>query len=461
MIRLSGIAACLILFLIILTIARYAGNIEHLRRSSLEQLAEDVARSLRQEEISNGTAVWNQYPKAYGYRVFDESREIVTETNAGLFPKLPRYRSSKPDVSIKHLRTPDPGADQWFMTREEDIGGRRLWIDVTMAGDPAGLWGWSIFHEMFDDVGIPILVFLPALGLSIFLALRSSIMPLTKIAGKARELAREARAGAPLNVLSIDGLPREASNLVEAINTLLQISEELKTQQKEFTANIAHELRTPLSVLLLQISRLPSGAAVNELRADVTEMNRMVDQLLQLAQAEQETKASFAVQDMRGVAQAACEEMAVFASAHDRLIEFDQADTPVMVSYNTEFVKIALRNIIKNGLKFTPPGSTISVAATGDGVITISDCGPGIPEADRERVFQRFWRGEYLGARGAGVGLALVRAIMDLHDGDVRIEDRNCGGCRVVLSFNRVALKHSTLKNDPHNLEIDNLRATA
>jgi signal transduction histidine kinase len=261
--------------------------------------------------------------------------------------------------------------------------------------------------------------------------------------------------------LSIDGLPREASNLVEAINVLLQISDDLRTQQKEFTANIAHELRTPLSVFLLQISRISPSAAVDQLRADVIEMSRTVDQLLQLAQAEQETKASFALQDLRDVAREACEEMAAFASARDRLLEFDQPSTPIMVSCNAEFVKVALRNVIKNGLKVTPSGSTISVGVTEDGVIAISDHGPGIPEADRERVFQRFWKGERLGATGAGVGLALVRAIMDLHGGKVRIKEGNGGGCRVLLSFNPAPIKPSKPSKNLRKAEIEALRAIA
>ena len=171
------------------------------------------------------------------------------------------------------------------------------------------------------------------------------------------------------------------------------------------------------------------------MRSDVAVMSRLVDQMLRLAQAEQLGAADFVSIDLREIGRAACEELALLAAAHGQLLEFDEAAAPVMVSCAPEFIGIAIRNIIENGLRATPAGATVSVAIRSEGSITIADCGPGIPEAERDQVFKRFWQRDCHNGQGAGIGLTLVRRIMDLHRGAIVIQDRDGGGAQVVLSL--------------------------
>jgi signal transduction histidine kinase len=434
-IRLATVAAGLIAVMVVVTILEYTGNVEKLRRATLEEQAEHVFDSLRSGRTADFMEYCERYPSAYGYRIFDDKNEILTEVNRELFPEMPRYRSGRPDLSFKHQRTSDPWTDQWFLTRGGDVKGRPLWIHVTMIGDPAGLWREVVLEEVVEHVVVPAILIVPALSLAIFLALRSALRPLNGIAERARGLALEANSGTSLQELRSEGLPREALDLVGAINALLRKSESMLEQQKQFTANAAHELRTPLAVLLLQISYLPASETVDRLKSDVAVMSRMVDQLLRLAQAEQLAKAGFSSSDLRDIARAACEEMAVLATSQGRLIEFDEPPTPVAVSCNPEFVQIAIRNIIENGLRAAPVGSTVSIAVDSHAYVTVSDRGPGIPDPDKKDIFQRFWSGCRRSGEGAGIGLALVRRIMDLHAGEAHVEDREGGGACVRLSL--------------------------
>lgn len=431
-IRLAAIALGLMAVMVAVTIAEYAGDLQRLRRTTLEEQAEDVFGFMRSGHSGSFIANCMRYPKAYGYRIFDDKNEIIAQANGELFPEMPRYRSGRPDLSFKHWRTPDPWNDQWFLTRQEDIAGRPLWIHVTMVGDPAALWTAVLLEEIMEHVVVQAMIAVPALGLAIFWALRSALQPLTGIAERARRLAQEANSGKSPQALQSEGLPSEAQDLVKAINVLLGKYEATVERQTQFAANAAHELRTPLAVLLLQISQLPASKAVDRLKADVAVMAHTVDQLLRLAQVEQLAKAGFSLCDLREVGRAACEEMAVPATSRGLLIEFDEASTPVMIPCSPEFMQIAIRNVVDNSLHAAPRDSMVSVMVNAAGDVIVSDRGPGVPDIDKERIYQRLWTRRP--GEGAGIGLALVRRIMDLHGGEVRIEDREGGGARVILS---------------------------
>jgi len=434
-IRLAMVAAGLIAVMVVATIVEYSISIEKLRRATLEDQAQHLFQSLGLGRVPHFTEYCNRYPSAYGYRIFNETNEILTEVNPKLFPEMPRYRSGRPDLSFKHGGMRDPSSDQWTITRAGEVKGRPLWIHLTMVGDPATLWGEVIVDEIVEHVVAPAFLIVPALSFAIFLALRSALQPLNSIAERARVLAQEANSGTSSQELPSEGLPLETLNMVGAINALLQKTESMLEQQKQFAANAAHELRTPLAVLLLQISRLPPSEAVDRLKSDVAVMNRVVGQLLRLSQAEQLAKTDFASHDLRDIARATCEEMTAPAALMGRLIELDEPPAPALISCNPEFIKIAIRNIIENGLRAAPLGSTVSIAVDCNACVSVSDRGPGIPDIEKEQIFQRFWTRARKIGEGAGIGLALVRRIMELHGGDARIENRVGGGTCVMLSF--------------------------
>ncbi len=435
--RMAAVAATLALILIVVVTAKYSADLNSLRREALERQGERLADALRHGGINNNAASpFVRYPTAYGYRIFDGENRMVAAANEELFPLLPRFRSGRPDFVFTHDRVAPPDEDRLSVISREEVAGAPLWIQVLMRGDPAWLWREVLVQEILEDAAMPVLVLIPGLTLAVFLIIQSTLRPLTAIADQARALGARAGEGDRLTPLSYSGLPRETMDLVGAMNAMLKKVDRLLDQQRQFTANAAHELRTPLAVLQLAISQLPESDAARRLKGDVTAMSRLVAQLLRLAQAEQLARSDFRVHDLRDIARSACEELALVAAAQRKLIEFDEPPTPVPASCNADFLSVAIRNVIENALHASPEGGTVSIAVAPGGTVTIEDSGPGIDEADKELVFGRLWRRSRRQEdnAGAGIGLALVRRILDLHGGGATIEDREGGGARFVLS---------------------------
>lgn len=434
--RLAMVGAGLIAIMIGLTILEYAGDVGKLRRSTLERQTETLFDALRSGQTSQFHKLCEEHPEVYAYRVFDDTNTVTAEVNGHLLSAMPLDRGGRPDISFTHTFATSYASDQWLVTRSDDVNGRRLWLTVAMTGDPGMLWRDVILDKVLSHVVLPVLVIAPTLGLAILIALRSTLRPLSRIATRARVLTENIDSGETLQKLSPDDLPREALDLVSAINALLQKLEAILAQQRQFAENAAHELRTPLAALKLQIFRLlPSSPALEKAKLDISVMARLVDQLLRLAQAQQLAKAGFISRDLREIARAACEEMALAAVGQDRMLEFDEPQSPVLVLCNAEFIQIAIRNIIENALRAAPVGSTVVVAVSERGEVSVSDRGPGIADAEKPLVFQRFWTNRRRNGTGAGIGLALVAQIVELHGGTTRIEDREGGGARITLSF--------------------------
>jgi signal transduction histidine kinase len=102
---------------------------------------------------------------------------------------------------------------------------------------------------------------------------------------------------------------------------------------------------------------------------------------------------------------------------------------------NPELVDVAIRNLVETALRYSPSGSTVSVAVMPVPRMLVDDCGPGIPNTQKELIFERFWRADQSGAEGAGIGPALARQIAHLHSGNISVHDRKTGGARFILSL--------------------------
>jgi signal transduction histidine kinase len=205
--------------------------------------------------------------------------------------------------------------------------------------------------------------------------------------------------------------------------------------QKQFTADAAHELRTPLAVLQLQIDELPSGLAVDNIRDGLRGLGTLVNQLLQFAQAEDAVARQRDSVDVGAVARKVCEELAGTALTHHQVIEFDAPNNLMPVLAHASLIETAIRNVVENAMKFAPPGTAVAVSVDPASRVVVEDRGPGVPDEPKELIFNRFWRADRRHSTGAGIGLALVRRIAQLHGGDARVEDRRGGGARFVLDF--------------------------
>jgi signal transduction histidine kinase len=310
-----------------------------------------------------------------------------------------------------------------------------------MVGDPAWLWGSVIETELIDHVVVPVGVLVPLMTLAAFVTVRQTLRPLSRVASQADALGRAVRAGRPLEPLSIQGLPREIVDVVVAINAMLDRLETSFLRQKQFTADVAHELRTPLAVLRLQVSDLPRTAPAEQIIAELDALGALVNLLLRLAQAEDAMLAAQRPVDLRAVSRKVCEELAPLAVQRGQTLEFDAPQQKVVISGQADLVDIAVRNVVDNALKASPQDSTVAVTVTRDGTVAVEDQGPGIPDRQKEAIFTRFWRADPRPNGGVGIGLALVKRIVELHGGSVCVEDRSGGGARFRLSFRSEATK--------------------
>lgn len=236
------------------------------------------------------------------------------------------------------------------------------------------------------------------------------------------------RSPSSLTPLSLKGLPAEIEPLVSSLNNLLeQLSDSLKAQ-KRFASDAAHELRTPLTALTLQI-QLAERAKTEEarqkafgrLKDGIKRATRLVTQLLTMARLDPDNRSQPLLPlDLTALAHSVCDELAPLAAQKN--IELKAAsDKPAVAIANEDALRLLMNNLCDNAMRYTPADGHIEIRTyirASKAFIEVCDDGPGVPETERERIFERFYRAE--GTKtipGTGLGLAIVRRVAELHGG--------------------------------------------
>jgi two-component system sensor histidine kinase QseC len=299
----------------------------------------------------------------------------------------------------------------------------------------------DIALSIVKNLLLPLLFALPVLGLLVWLNVERTLRPLAA-------LGRQVAQRDPGTLVALDSgeIPAEVMPLVENLNRLFERVAQLIDNERRFTADAAHELRTPLAALKTQ-TQVARGAAdaaertraLDNVIAGCDRATHLVQQLLTLARLDPEEPATRAEScDLRVLATTAVADLAPYALS--RKIEIDLAEgAPVEVPGNAGLIAILLRNLVDNAIRYSPEGGSVHVRAAGDGntgTLTVTDRGPGIPEEERNKVGQRFYRVLGTEESGSGLGLSIVKRIAELHGATVSLDEGEQGtGLSVSVTF--------------------------
>jgi signal transduction histidine kinase len=267
------------------------------------------------------------------------------------------------------------------------------------------------------------------------------------ISGASRQLQR--RGARDLTPIEVANPPRELEPFLEAMNGLLDQMRQAMAREREFTSLAAHELLTPLAAMRIQAQVLARTEAADERRARAAALMHSVDrcallstQLLNLARADAMVGSLAEVAPVR-IDEACAEVLADFvADASRRRIDVACDLAAEQVLADRVGLQTLLRNLVGNAMRHTPDEGSIRIAASDESgriVLRVEDSGEGIPEPERERVFQRFYRGRQSAGVGAGLGLAIVSSIVEAHRAVIALGRSPLGGLRVEVQFPRAA----------------------
>ncbi len=327
-----------------------------------------------------------------------------------------------------------------FMLRDDDL---KIWIKVAQRSD--------VREELTEEIVLsnllPLGIMVPLLGLLIWLTVSRGLAPLHRLSNQITH-----RNPDHLEPLDTSGTPEEINPVVEATNGLMEKLSKALERERRFTADAAHELRTPLAGIRIHAQNLSqqpnpemASQAAEHIILGVDRMTHAVEQLLTLSRLEHRSEPQFSREDM---AQLVRQEMAAIAPlALEKQLELslrlEPQDSKFPVLANLSSLQILCRNLIENAIRYTPSNGQIDVSLNRDTHQTrliISDTGPGIATADRQQVFERFQRLGQQQIQGSGLGLAIVKEIADQHGASISLDDSETqnSGLKVTVSFPKI-----------------------
>ncbi|HQR03606.1 MAG: sensor histidine kinase N-terminal domain-containing protein [Proteobacteria bacterium] len=299
----------------------------------------------------------------------------------------------------------------------------------------------TVRDELAREVAVrllaPLLLGLPLLAIAIFFVVDRAISPL-------RHLADEVAARRPERldpVVASRTVPSEVAPLLVSLNDLFDRMRAAIEKERRFTADAAHELRTPLAALKTQaqVARRSMDAAgrdqaLLQVCAGVDRMTRLVEQLLTLARLDPAGPAlPLRRIDLVATARTATALCVHQAQARGQQLEFD-GEGQLLIRGHDGLVQTLIRNLLENAIRHAPVSGTIGIAVQA-GELIVTDDGPGIDAGEKLRVLERFYRGADSGSEGSGLGLSIVARIAELHGARVMLDDAPGGGLRVRVKF--------------------------
>jgi signal transduction histidine kinase len=420
-----------------LVVDRLNATVNDLETRDLREAAHDIATNLHAEDnvpiLTLPPAVSARFSSSYGrysYAVLDADGRVLFSSEPGHRAVLAIDPSRVADVA--HFQIREGPALLWGITARDTVQGRAVWIQVAEDMNHRDV----LMDEMVSGfvpraawLVVPCIVALVLVALS---RMHGRLKPLLEAADQAAAIG----PSSPHVRLRADNLPVEIRGLAEAVNSAVARLDSAFTAQKEFIENAAHELRTPLSVLRARVDTLGDTPIRRQLDIDIAILSRLVTQLLKVAEVDGLADMVDEALDLARLARMVADYLRPAAVAQGKTLVVE-GDAVVPFHGNPEVLGQAITNLIENAIFHTPPGSAVEVAvrAMPSPGVTVSDRGPGVPEAERAIIFQRFWRRDRRKGTGAGLGLAIVQRAVALHRGRVEVSDRPGGGACFTIVF--------------------------
>jgi two-component system, OmpR family, sensor histidine kinase TctE len=303
------------------------------------------------------------------------------------------------------------------------------WLRVVRNLEDAESLVGQLMLGALDELYPAIALLLIAVVSVVVVTVLSSLRPLRTVSQQASMLSLH-RLDKRLHATS---LPRELVPLVQAVNTSLDQLEADYRAQREFTANAAHELRTPLATLRARLESRFSVQELGDVALEIEQLARLVEQLLCLARLDSQEQFQSAPFDAYAVALEVARELAPVALESEHYVTAATPDASVPAHGNATLTRLVFRNLIENAIQYTPAGTSITLSADSAAVI-IADDGPGIA-AHAPSLFERFRRGPNASGTGAGLGLAIAKCIMERQGGHLSLDPSTARGARFVMEF--------------------------
>ena len=399
-----------------------------LQDSILEQVGGLAARNHLQGEL----------PAEGG--VDAEARIVILELGGAPDSRRPKpgldgLPNDLPDGGLQTL--PLPGGKWRVLVRTRADGSRVAVAQPTAARD-------EIARDSAVRTILPLGVLVPCLMLLVGVVIHTSFRPVLRLASRL-----DVKQSGHLERLPTDGIPTELHPFIASIDGLLQRTAVLFEHQRRFIADAAHELRTPITALSVQAENLghedlteESRTRLAALRSGIRRTAHLAEQLLDLARYDENNLADVEVVKLDAIVKKAVSEFLPFAQAQSIDIGFDKIEDAPVRGNPTGLAALA-RNLIDNAIRYSHDEGQIDIAVSSERdcvVLRIDDSGPGVPEAQLDRIFEPFNRGNRPEGDGTGLGLSIVRRVVDNHRGSIRLENLTPSGrtgLRAIVTFPR------------------------
>jgi two-component system sensor histidine kinase QseC len=371
----------------------------------------------------------HRYAPKVAFQVFHEGRLALRSAKAPAAPMLAGGGAAD------GFRTIDIAGTAWrvFSTRGSE-GDVRVFVGEQVRSRNSILWA-----VLRSSLG-PMLFALPVLALAAWWAVRQGVAPLRRLGGT---LAR--RTPDALQPIAVNGAPSEMVPMLDALNGLFTRIAELLESERRFTADAAHELRTPIASIRAQ-AQVALGATADSERSHALHATlqgcdratRLVEQLLTLSRLESGAQHAPVAVDLAALARRVVAELAPSALGKQQVVALD-ASAPCTVQGDATLLSVMIRNLVDNAIRYSPPGATVNIAVSNEqGAVrlAVDDSGPGMSHADMARIGERFFRVVGSGQDGSGLGWSIARRIAAVHRAALRVaRSESLGGLSVEVRF--------------------------